>query len=505
MHGPGEMMSKYKVISGAHNDVFAQVKMPGAPEIDYVQQTSELNTFENNTKLINKDLERQFFVDFNGKTREYFRETWRSPDVSLDYCQGKMTGAVLSKALLDTYTIPLNNADPRQNLQSEELGFGYYEEHEPEKYVPCGFSINYVKSDPSIWSACVIKNSTASDGKKEYMSVSSADIFPPSEGVENPDDLGGVFYEASDSRQFMKSMLLDNIKDAGIQALLSDIIGVDGKVNVEKIGQLRSRIVYRENIDDRDTNNPKLMEKIFDFKRDFPNCPAMNEYFNDMLERTKKDVNFFEDIQYEKLMSEMDTLVYPNVLRDFQTKLEKFNDPSSDKNHKLYQEGSKLIKCLNEINPAEPGNVAMLLKIVKHASLAVDNPSNMQNIRDMGALSQNLSGKSSHFWKALGAALLMFAGSVLFAFGVLAAIPSGGTSLLLSVLGASAIGASVGGAVAVAGAGAVMHAHGQEKGLAKSVTHFKTAVEKLKGANDSPSNATEDEIKSVSPNKPQTR
>ncbi|AHE67737.1 hypothetical protein Loa_02195 [Legionella oakridgensis ATCC 33761 = DSM 21215] len=84
----------------------------------------------------------------------------------------------------------------------------------------------------------------------------------------------------------------------------------------------------------------------------------------------------------------------------------------------------------------------------------------------------------------------MFACAALLCIGILAAIPSGGSSLLLTVAGAAglSVAATAGitvGAAASAVAGAGLFAHGKEKGLAKEVSEFKAALKEITKENRS--------------------
>jgi hypothetical protein len=97
-------------------------------------------------------------------------------------------------------------------------------------------------------------------------------------------------------------------------------------------------------------------------------------------------------------------------------------------------------------------------------------------------LSQRIPGNSSPAWKALGISLLTFACLALLAVGILAAIPSGGSSLLLTAISAAglAVTAGVGAGVGVTGlVGAGALVHGREKGLAQSVSKFKEKLSDL--------------------------
>ena len=87
MHGLGEMMSKYKVISGTRNNVFAQVKMPGAPQTDDVPKTPEEKDREINSTLNEEDLERQRKERIRITrliNKDLDRQNWSSPKFAVN-------------------------------------------------------------------------------------------------------------------------------------------------------------------------------------------------------------------------------------------------------------------------------------------------------------------------------------------------------------------------------------------------------------------------------------
>jgi len=487
------LMNTLKLMTGKYRHVFQQLKMPGFPSLDYEKTMCATNTKISNEEIIEKDLPRQYVVDF-AKTEESFREKWRSPDVALHYAQGNMSGSAVSKTILDTYIIPQTYAKKPRLLKSSTLCFGYYEKDDV-----CGFSISYVDEDPSIWSASLMKKSTMSPDDIDVISISSAVIFTPEEEMDNPDYFDESFIKTGNVKKYVSDNLFKKINNDDIRKLLKNIIHPNGRANVRQIAQLQARITGRVNIDDRDIKNLELKNKIDGFKQKLPNCLVLNTYFNDIIERSKKDIHFFEDANYAKLMSKLDAAVYPEILSVFKSKLEKFKVSSSDKERKLYQEGLKLIHCMQKVNLAKPGSAATLINVVERCSRAIDEPSDKENMTELAKLSEKISYISDPFWRALGSALLMFAGVVLFAFGVLAAIPSAGSSLLFSVLGAGIIATSVGGAAAVAGAGAAMQVYGRNKNTNKSLTYFKTALEEAQGTISSFSSSKDNAIKTSTP------
>ena len=163
---------------------------------------------------------------------------------------------------------------------------------------------------------------------------------------------------------------------------------------------------------------------------------------------------------------------------------------SSKSKLEFYQQGKKLLADITAFAGDDPSklnkkDLVDLNRVLDCCTPILVNQNNTKKINEMANLSQEVSGKASPFWKKLGAGLLVFAALALVVTGVLAAIPSGGTSLLLVALGAVGVSTGVAAAAAggttalAAGSGAVLFKTSSEKGLAKSVSEFKSAISKL--------------------------
>ncbi len=164
---------------------------------------------------------------------------------------------------------------------------------------------------------------------------------------------------------------------------------------------------------------------------------------------------------------------------------------------------------LADINEKDLYQLTRVVDQCRNYALAVE-ANNEENIKvaagQLGILSQQVSGKSSTAWKALGGSLLGFAFAGLVVVGVLAAIPSGGSSLLLTGLGIAGMAGAGIGTVAglgifgagVAAAGIKSIKKGTEKGLAKSISEYKSTVKDLKPTpddNDIEMDETAEEVK----------
>ncbi|WP_207384151.1 hypothetical protein [Legionella nagasakiensis] len=184
---------------------------------------------------------------------------------------------------------------------------------------------------------------------------------------------------------------------------------------------------------------------------------------------------------------------YRAKLGAFETALSALKEKHrSEKHQQFHEKGCELLAYVrktagDDLKSLKPNHLADLTRVLSCATQTlndVDNPDKTkENVKDLAKLSQHVSGRSSA-WKNVGIGLLVFACAALVCIGILAAIPSGGSSLLLTVAGSAglSVAATAGITVGVAAGaltGAGLFAHGQEKGLAKEVSKFKTALQEM--------------------------
>ncbi|NSL18190.1 hypothetical protein HRQ65_07320 [Tatlockia micdadei] len=174
---------------------------------------------------------------------------------------------------------------------------------------------------------------------------------------------------------------------------------------------------------------------------------------------------------------------YEDYFRQFEENLRNSTEPLMIcKGNEVIKQVKKIIAGRNpeNLDSRSLSDLSLVLFAANKAMRELDDPQKTQeNSKRLAALANNVSGKASPKWQALGVALMIFACASLVVVGILAAIPSGGTSLLLSAVGAIGLTASVGvgagvGAVGFVGTG--MFYLGREKGLAKSVSQFKQSL-----------------------------
>ncbi len=174
----------------------------------------------------------------------------------------------------------------------------------------------------------------------------------------------------------------------------------------------------------------------------------------------------------------------------FNQKLQELNN--EPRNAALYSQGQQIQRdieaiVLDDVTKLSTKAQRQLNNVLKYSS--------EQNIPELVKLSQEVSGKASPRWKKLGLALLVFAGVALVAAGILAAIPTGGSSLLLTIVGAIGMQASIGTASAVVGAGiagaSFFNANNwHAKGLAKSIGDYAAGIGNMQQAESNRDNAS---------------
>ncbi|MDP1602404.1 MAG: hypothetical protein Q8M03_03980 [Legionella sp.] len=183
---------------------------------------------------------------------------------------------------------------------------------------------------------------------------------------------------------------------------------------------------------------------------------------------------------------------------DFKKALHSYSiaNKSSAKKNQFAEAGFSILANINKIVGNNPKflnaqSIADINLVLTHSKVLIknqdiNNPDVKESTRRLASLSQEVSGKKSPGWKTLGAGLLTFACLALVVAGVLAAIPTGGTSMLAAALGATGLSVGAAGTIgvtAIAGtaiAGAAAYKIGEEKGLAKSISDFKSALHDLK-------------------------
>jgi hypothetical protein len=205
------------------------------------------------------------------------------------------------------------------------------------------------------------------------------------------------------------------------------------------------------------------------------------QLYTEQLENIKQQ-NFNPE-EAQQAFREMQIKEYHEFLSRFVKSLEAYSTDTEDKKA-LLQKGHHILNNVLDIigdndqfktlSLQELGQINSVLKYSYDALDALNKGADIKPIASQLAfVAQNISEKTSSFWRKLGVSLLAFAGISLVVAGVLAAIPTGGTSLLLAAIGTAIVGVGAG----IAGATAVTNS--PEKELANSVIEFKSALRTL--------------------------
>lgn len=210
---------------------------PESPENRGIQAVFLADSSDITLELI-KDLDRQAFFPSNGRTYEDHVAAWMAPSTSKSYSQGNITAAFY-QLILENFIfkspkfvqektkkgIPSRKDEDRIQPYLGERGhlsLAYFD----DQGVPCGVTITYSKLDPTLWTAAIIRNTTADPEDREVLVISPEDIMDlQQEGLTNARDAADTF------EAFLRSKSLKKIM--GNQVFLDN-----GAVNIGKLNTL---------------------------------------------------------------------------------------------------------------------------------------------------------------------------------------------------------------------------------------------------------------------------
>lgn len=419
-------------------------------------------------EAINLDIPRISLVDFHGNTIQSHRDTWTQENVSHAYSQGNDTAAIFGLCISLRIFLPdnypkfaekyLSSTNTQDNLQKNFyiFRFAYYNDQE----IPCGFSLAYSTKDPSLWTAAIITNTPVAPTDR------TVTFFCPDDVIQDPGD-------KKLTKRNVLPEILQSLNSASIKKLLGNILTQDGTVNLDALQQLELRVIGGQNIDNRDVKQGELNALINSIEIDRLPNQRLKSFFANLKKQAKEDINFYQEENYLKVTASITQVAaFINNIDCFKQTLDAFPKNTHDE-IKFHQTGVALLNNIthiigSDLSALTTKDLSILNEVVKTATNALTNPNDAKTIKKLGELTQTVSGKSSWFWKGLGASLLAFTGAALVVAGVLGAIPTGGVSLILVAAGAAAL--------AVAGGASV--AKGREHGFAKSISMFKTHLPK---------------------------
>jgi hypothetical protein len=222
-------------------------------------------------------------------------------------------------------------------------------------------------------------------------------------------------------------------------------------------------------------------------------CERRLDWFQDQVKNIenktydhKKAVDYFKNKSIDE---------YSNNYQNFRLKLSSYTQKNDDEQN-FCNSGFEILKQLdqiivneNQLASLNPKIVSQINRVLERCAQAIDAIKEGGKIEpiayELAKLSQEVSGKASPKWQALGTGLLLFACAALVVASFLAAIPTCGTSLLSAAAG-------LGGAGLIAGAtGIGIQSASSEKGLAKTISHYRSALKELVNESDFKSSASE--------------
>ncbi len=197
---------------------------------------------------------------------------------------------------------------------------------------------------------------------------------------------------------------------------------------------------------------------------------SLNKPSNKAIEEYKQNLLNFEDAirAYDSIENDTVEKEFSNQAQALLTKIKKIvGEPVSKK----------------RVSAKELDLISLSLL---YCQQALEHPEDSKNLQKITDISGKLSNCSSKAMKGLGIGLMAFAFSALVVVGILAAIPTGGGSLLLTLIGASGLSfmaaAGIGTtAIAAAGiSGASVYKANSKNELARSLSFFESALSKAK-------------------------
>ena len=395
---------------------------------------------------IELDLPRTAFVDFNGRSFETYKATWRNENISHAFTQGNMDGRFFSDLLFQQFILSYESFvghgradDDRMDYYSQKnkgsLAFGYYN----NQNVCCGFAFSYSKIDPSLWVISIIQNTTAHPQDRVVTLFTYQDFFP-----HLPDS------------EFNKNHVLASINNTEIQTLLTNILNLNGEANLVELEEVNKRIQSDNNIDSRDTNFPEFTQKLaalHQYARMHAN--AHLQQIANKISMDSTQTNFFQSPNYLKslrLMTEIERFemalnpaaVAGNMAQALNDNIEEKDDEAilPDNSPDLTVPGAMVgvqIAAQEVFNAAvdvmidEPEAAQELHEILEDSAHAI---ANLQNAGQLLVHADACAKKNSKFWQKLAGGLCILFGTLMVLAGLALTFATSGMSLILAAAGA---------------------------------------------------------------------
>lgn len=226
-----------EVVTAVFSSKYAPPTRMASGKIRYpVAEALKQSSYQVNVDNIFTDLTRTAFLPTNGKTGDNFVRAWANTP-SYDFAQGNITASLYHFL----FTLFIANPDfvkedtgrkeeeqfTKYYANAKKVDFAYYN----DEGVLCGVSLSYCTEDPSLWTACTMRNTVGKPEDREVFFLSTAELIKH-DTADKQKELVESDTVAQEFLAFLKS------KD--VAALFADTILADGNVNVARLETLNT-------------------------------------------------------------------------------------------------------------------------------------------------------------------------------------------------------------------------------------------------------------------------
>lgn len=240
-------------------------------------------------QLIDKDLPRSSYIDFDDRSFEHCRETWNAETISPAYNQGHITGSFFECFLQVRADILEDHSFFERNNQIR-LNFAYFD----DEGLPCGLSICASVQNPALWCVAIIRNTIVEPEDREVTVFCDEAI---NLHQENRPSLA--------SKQ-EKTSILSALHSKKIQDLVTNLISDEGKLDHQAIQRLNQRLLPGRNIDNKDLKKASLDEFIQQIKKYFPESADFDRLLNNLNNYQSNNLDFYQDGVFEENLNQLE-------------------------------------------------------------------------------------------------------------------------------------------------------------------------------------------------------
>jgi hypothetical protein len=300
-------MPKFKKFTGNYIEAAKWMRLPPAVDLCELQSLDEYNS------QIEKDLHRTAYLSFDHTTSE-MKEQLRDPshltDENRSFSQGNFDGGVFTRLIRDLhpkYQEVMRLANLENTLDQGMAGdirVAYID----DEGNPCALSIAYLRDDPDpdkgdvfipvgerkrAFTVCIIKNTNLAPADREVTLLTHPLLIK--DGQENTPDI-----DEQDIPEEVSRLLNSKV----VSVLLTGVFEGES-ISLSKFNALDNRIKEDRNIDNRDFKQKQLTELNEVVQNLLPEDIKVRAYMTEINDRASSDINFFEDKNYNKTLTEV--------------------------------------------------------------------------------------------------------------------------------------------------------------------------------------------------------